>query len=116
MQMLQSDPELAAGLQNPKIMKAFSSMMGGGGETSPELEDPEVKAYMEKLQEKLGPLMGMMGGGMGGEGVSCQHTFIFGIDNFMLDRNGRNGRYGRYGWHGWYGWHGRHGRYGRYGR
>jgi hypothetical protein len=32
MQMLMSDPELSAGLQNPKIMKAFTSMMGGGGD------------------------------------------------------------------------------------
>jgi suppressor of tumorigenicity protein 13 len=31
LQLLMSDPELAAGMQNPKIMKAFSSMMGGGG-------------------------------------------------------------------------------------
>ncbi len=31
MQMLMSDPELAAGMQNPKIVKAFSSMVGGGG-------------------------------------------------------------------------------------
>lgn len=31
-----------------------------------ELNDPEVKAFMDKLQTKLGPLMGMMGGGMGG--------------------------------------------------
>ncbi len=29
MQMLMSDPELAAGMQNPKVMKAFTSMMGG---------------------------------------------------------------------------------------
>ena len=41
---------------------------------SPEdLNDPEVKVFMEKLQTKLGPLMGMMGGGgmpggMGGFG------------------------------------------------
>lgn len=27
-----------------------------------EMEDPEVKSFMEKFQEKLGPLMGMMGG------------------------------------------------------
>lgn len=32
MQLLMSDPELAAGLQKPKIIKAFTSMMGGGGD------------------------------------------------------------------------------------
>lgn len=85
MQMLMSDPELAAGLQNPKIISAFTSMMGGGGSryiffelnifiyfkslhecaSPPDLSDPEVAAFMTKLQKKLGPLMGMMGG-MGG--------------------------------------------------
>jgi hypothetical protein len=36
-----------------------------------ELNDPEVKAFMDKFQAKLGPLMGMMGGmgGMGGMGA-----------------------------------------------
>jgi len=63
MQLLMSDPELSAGLQNPKIMKAFTGMMSGDTSAS---SDPEVAAYMEKLQAKLGPLMGMMGGGMGG--------------------------------------------------
>ena len=65
MQLLMSDPELAAGMQNPKIISAFTSMMGGGGTPNPSdpaLNDPEVKAFMEKLQKKLGPLMGMMGG------------------------------------------------------
>ena len=65
MQLLMSDPELAAGLQNPKIMKAFTGMMSGDTSAS---SDPEVAAYMAKLQAKLGPLMGMMGGGMGGMG------------------------------------------------
>lgn len=66
MQLLMSDPELAAGLQNPKIMKAFTGMMSGDTSAS---SDPEVAAYMAKLQAKLGPLMGMMGGGMGGMGA-----------------------------------------------
>ena len=69
MQLLMSDPELAAGMQNPKVMKAFSGMMGGGaGGGSSDMEDPEVKAFMTKLSAKLGPMMGMMGGmgGMGG--------------------------------------------------
>jgi hypothetical protein len=68
MQMLMSDPELAAGMQNPKVMKAFSGMMGGGGDPSAaEMQDPGVKAFMAKFQEKMGPMMGMMGG-MGGGG------------------------------------------------
>jgi len=70
MQLLMSDPELAAGLQNPKIMQAFQDVMAGGGPTSPAaaaaMEDPEVKSFMDKFQKKMGPLMGMMGGGMGG--------------------------------------------------
>lgn len=67
MQLLMSDPELAAGMQNPKVMKAFGAMMGGGDAAAAEMNDPEVKAFMEKFQAKLGPLMGMMGG-MGGMG------------------------------------------------
>jgi hypothetical protein len=45
-------------------------MMGGGGEDSEAMNDPEVKAFMEKFQEKMGPMMGMMGGmgGLGGGG------------------------------------------------
>lgn len=76
MQLLMGDPELAAGMQNPKIMKAFSSVMSGGGMQSPAfteaMKDPEVKSFMDKVMKKLGPLMGAMGGGgmpgMGGMG------------------------------------------------
>ena len=73
--MLMKDPELAAGLQNPKIMAALQKVMGDpsilmGGTGSPQaqelLKDPEIKAFVEKLQAKLGPLLGAMGGGMGG--------------------------------------------------
>jgi len=74
LQMLMSDPELKDGLQNPKIMAAFSSMMSGGSPSS--LNDPEVSAFLEKLKKKMGPLMGMMGGagGMGGMGTSQQRN------------------------------------------
>lgn len=65
-QMLMSDPELAKGMQNPKIMRAFSAMMGGGGGGAADaMKDPEVMAFMNKVQTKLGPMMGGMGG-MGG--------------------------------------------------
>lgn len=77
MQMLMSDPELAAGMQNPKVMKAFSSMMGGGGEDSEAMNDPEVKAFMEKFQEKMGPMMGMMGGMGGMGGGKCVPFVLF---------------------------------------
>lgn len=74
MQLMMSDPELAAGFQKPKIQQAFMSVMSGGGPNSPAaakaMQDPEVKAFMEKVTKKLGPLMGGMGGmpGMGGMG------------------------------------------------
>lgn len=32
LQLLMSDPELAAGIQNPKVMKAFTAMMSGSAE------------------------------------------------------------------------------------
>lgn len=32
LQLLMSDPELAAGIQNPKVMKAFTGMMSGAPE------------------------------------------------------------------------------------
>ena len=107
MQMLMSDPELAAGLKNPKVMKAFSSMMGGGGENTPEMQDPEVQAFMKKFQEKMGPMMGMMGG-MGGGKKFFSHfspRSNLSIFYFPIRWCWRHGRYGRHGWYG------RHGRY-----
>lgn len=66
MQLIMQDPELAAGMQNPKLMAAFTSIMSSGGLQSPKLQeamkDPEVKSFIEKVQKKLGPIMGMMGG------------------------------------------------------
>jgi suppressor of tumorigenicity protein 13 len=67
------DPEIAAGLQNPKVMSALTSMM-----TNPDpskitqlMMDPEVGPIMQKLMSKLGPTMGGgMPGGMGGFGGS----------------------------------------------
>ena len=80
-----SDPELAAGLQNPKVMEAFSSIMSSPGgamglmsnpsKLQEMMQDPEVGPFMQKLMAKLGPaMMGGMGGmpgmpgGMGGMG------------------------------------------------
>jgi len=80
MQMLMSDPELAAGMQNPKVMSAFSSLLNepggvGGLMANPAklqelMSDPEVGPFMKKLMAKLGPAMGggmpNMGGGSSG--------------------------------------------------
>jgi len=69
MQMLMQDPELAAGMQNPKVMAAMQKMMQG--DMSAMGSDPEVLAFMQKIQKKLGGLGGMGGmGGMGGFGAS----------------------------------------------
>ena len=69
-----SDPELAAGMQNPKVMAAFSEIMqapGGpmGLMSNPAklqelMSDDEVGPFMRKIMTKLGPMMGGMPGGM----------------------------------------------------
>jgi suppressor of tumorigenicity protein 13 len=75
---LMQDPEIMEGMKNPKILEAFSQLMGGGG---PEalfsnpgklqelMSDPEVGPFMQKLMGKLGGGMGGMPGGMGGGGA-----------------------------------------------
>merc|ERR1712157_619723 len=73
MSSLMSDPELAAGMQNPKVMQAFSELMSGPGgpmglmsnpaKLQQLMEDEEVGPFLRKLMTKLGP---MMGGGMPG--------------------------------------------------
>jgi len=70
---MMSDPEIAAGLKNPKVMQAFSELMSGPGgaaglmsnpaKLQELMSDPEVGPFMQKLLTKLGP---MMGGGAGG--------------------------------------------------
>mmetsp|Transcript_25695 Transcript_25695/g.46532 ORF Transcript_25695/g.46532 Transcript_25695/m.46532 type:complete len:337 (-) Transcript_25695:376-1386(-) len=70
---LMSDPEVAAGMQNPKVMKAFQDLMSGPGgpmgvmsnpaKLQEMMSDPEVGPFMQKL---MGKVMG--GGGMGGMG------------------------------------------------
>jgi len=70
MSTLMSDPELAAGMSNPKIMAAFSKVMSSPGGPAGILSnpaqlqeimgDPEVGPFMQKIMAKLG------GGAMGG--------------------------------------------------
>ena len=67
-------PELAAGMQNPKVMAAFQSLVSepggvGGLMANPAklqqlMADPDVGPFLQKLMAKLGPAMG--GGGMPG--------------------------------------------------
>jgi suppressor of tumorigenicity protein 13 len=68
------DPEIAAGLRNPKVMAAMTQMMGGGSPDPSKImelmSDPEVGPVLQKIMGKFGggsmPGMGGMGGGMGG--------------------------------------------------
>ena len=76
MEAIMSDPELAAAMQNPKVIAAFSSLMNSPGgamglmsnpaKLQELMADPEVGPVVQKLIAKLGP--SMMGGGMGGMG------------------------------------------------
>jgi len=74
-----SDPELAAGMKNPKILSAFTDLMqspGGAASlmSNPAklqklMSDPDVGPFMQKLASKFGPMLGAsMSGGMGGLG------------------------------------------------
>jgi len=78
---LMSDPEIAAGMQNPKIQAAFQELMGSGGpaglmsnpgKIQEMMADPEVGPFLQKLMGKMmggGGMGGMPGmGGMGGMG------------------------------------------------
>jgi suppressor of tumorigenicity protein 13 len=76
---LMSDPELAAGMKNPKILNAFTELMqspGGAASlmSNPAklqklISDPDVGPFMQKLASKFGPMLGAsMSGGMGGLG------------------------------------------------
>ena len=66
--------ELAAGMQNPKVMAAFQSLvsepggvgglMANPGKLQELMSDPDVGPFLQKLMAKLGPAMG--GGGMPG--------------------------------------------------
>lgn len=76
MQMLMSDPELAAGMQNPKVMAAFQGLLSEPGgvaglmanpaKLQQLMGDPEVGPFLQKLMAKMGPAMGGGMGGMGG--------------------------------------------------
>jgi len=77
MSSLMSDPELAAGMSNPKIMGAFTKLMSEPGgamgllsnpaKVQEIMSDPDVGPFMKKLMSKIAPGMGGMpgmGGGM----------------------------------------------------
>lgn len=77
--MLMSDPELAAGMQNPKVMEAFqkllsepggpASLMSNPAKLQELMSDPEVGPFLQKLMAKMGGgAMGGMPGGFGGMG------------------------------------------------
>ena len=79
-QILMSDPELAAGMQNPKVMEAFQSLLNHPGgaaglmsnpaKVQELMSDPEVGPFLQKLMAKLGGgAMGGMPGGFGGAGM-----------------------------------------------
>ena len=81
-QILMSDPELAAGMQNPKVMAVFQSLVSepggvGGLMANPSklqelMSDPDVGPFLQKLMAKMGPAMG--GAGMPGMGGQTQPT------------------------------------------
>lgn len=68
---LMSDPELAAGMQNPKVMKAFSDLMSGPGgpmglmsnpaKLQELMQDEDVGPFLKKLMSKMSGLGGMPG-------------------------------------------------------
>ena len=76
MESLLSDPELAAAMQNPKVVAAFSELMSGPGgpmglmsnpaKLQELMKDPEVGPVLQKLMGKFGGMGGGMPGGMGG--------------------------------------------------
>jgi suppressor of tumorigenicity protein 13 len=76
MEALMSDPELAAAMQNPKVVAAFSELMSGPGgpmglmsnpaKLQELMMDPEVGPVLQKLMAKFGGMGGGMPGGMAG--------------------------------------------------
>ncbi|KAL7475931.1 hypothetical protein ACHAW6_001825 [Cyclotella cf. meneghiniana] len=87
---LMSDPEIAAGMQNPKIQKAFTDLMSGPGgpmglmsnpaKLQELMADPEVGPFLQKF---MGKIMGGVGGGMGmpgGMGAASTGGAGFGED------------------------------------
>ena len=83
MAALMSDPELAKGMQNPKVMAALQAMQSNPAAAAQHMKDPEVAAFVAKLQAKMGGMGGgggMPAGGMGGMGgmarrhAAAEHT------------------------------------------
>ena len=73
MSQLLSDPEIAEGMKNPKVMAAMMKLMsnpaGAMASMSSLMSDPEVAPFMKKMMAKMGPLFGGMGaaGAHGGD-------------------------------------------------
>lgn len=68
-----SDPEIAEGLKNPKVMEVLGGMMSGGGmpdmsKLSAAMADPEAGPVLQKMMSKLTGGMGGAGGMPGGMG------------------------------------------------
>jgi len=99
MQVLMSDPELAAGLKNPKVMAAFSELMKGPGgamglmsnpgKMQELMGDPDVGPFMKKIVSKLGPMMmgGAGGGGMPGMSTNTNDMDMPDIPDLGEDNN-----------------------------
>jgi suppressor of tumorigenicity protein 13 len=58
-----ADPELQAGMQNPKIMQAMQELMSDPNAMAKYADDPEVMSFMQKMMGKFGG-MGMDMDGM----------------------------------------------------
>jgi suppressor of tumorigenicity protein 13 len=76
MESILSDPDLAASMQNPKVVAAFSELMSGPGgpmglmsnpaKLQELMADPDVGPVLQKLMSKFGGMGAGMPGGMGG--------------------------------------------------
>ena len=66
---MQSDPEIAAGMQNPKVMKAFQDLMSGPGGPMGLMSNPgklqEMMADPEVSAQKSARRRCAIGGGSG---------------------------------------------------
>jgi len=89
---LMSDPEIAEGMKNPKIQKAFSDLMSGGGpmglmsnpgKLQELMADPEVGPFLQKFMSKI--MGGGAGGGMGMPGMAGAAGGGFGGGGFGDD-------------------------------
>jgi len=75
MSQLMSDPEIAEGMKNPKIMAAMTKLMSNPAGAMSLMSDPEVAPFMKKIMAKMGPLFGGMGGAGAGAGGAAHGNF-----------------------------------------